>query len=892
MIRLKHKEPRKKINANREWKFIRGDWEGFSYNGPEQVDYDDSTWSHIGLPHSFSTPYFMENEWYVGYGWYRKHVEVDSDWTNKIVHLEFEGVFQIAEVFVNGTLAGSHEGGYTGFSIHITSFLRPGDNLIAVRVNNEWNGQIAPRSGEHTFSGGIYRDVSLTLTEPLHVAWNGTFVSTPLLASHEDDVQMQVRMQTEVMNRSGTDKRATVRTIVTDHHGLLLTEMESTHTVPAGGVQQFDSVSEPILNPRLWCSEDPYLYRISTEVVAEGVVSDVYEDTIGFRWMEWTAHEGFFLNGKHVYLIGANVHQDQAGWGDAVTQAAIYRDVKMIKDAGMNFIRGSHYPHHPAFARACDQYGMLFWSEATFWGIGGTAGDTGEQTHWGKCSAYPVREEHQSGFEQSAIQQLREMIRINRNHPSIIVWSMCNEPFFSHESVKEKAIALIKKMVEVSHEEDPTRKAAAGGVQRWDLDRPDISDVAGLNGDGGSFYLKWDGDERVEDLEADRPECPQVISEYGSEVMDRPGRYRPFYDHVSASQTDPCRFAAPKWRCGQAVWCGFHHGSLAGDMGHMGIIDYYRLPLRSWYWYRFNHSANLGGADIGDLGYLGIQPPVVGDAEPEWPKPGTPKRIKLYSGVGSSATIKNDGTDDTQLIVELVDEEGKRVDATIDVTLTVVSGPGQFPSSNPKRINAEMGLVIIEGLGAITFRSYYEGETVFAATAPGLQGAVFITTTVGDGGGMEPDMTIPQVRMGTVRATLIDTEMLDLATHRPNRASSEAKGYGKSNANNADGSTSWRASGTNSGEWWMLDLEGVKYPKRIELGFDIKGPYQFVLIGSSDGNAWTTLLDYRHNNEDIDTVRELLEPNACRYVKLLFTDLPAGVPANVKSFKLYGVNKE
>ncbi|MDQ0886323.1 beta-galactosidase [Paenibacillus sp. V4I9] len=893
MIRLGHKDLRTIINVNREWKFIRGDWEGFSDHGPEQVDYDDAAWSHIGLPHSFSIPYFMENEWYVGYGWYRKHVEMDSDWdNNKIVHLEFEGVFQIAEVYVNGSLAGMHEGGYTGFSIHITEFLRPGDNVIAVRVNNEWNGQIAPRSGEHTFSGGIYRDVSLTVTEPLHVAWNGTFVSTPLLASGDDDVQMKVRMQTEVINHSGTDKLATVRTIVTDHQGQVLTEMESTHNVRAGGVQQFDSVSEPILNPRLWCPEDPYLYRISTEVVADGAVTDVYEDKMGFRWMEWTAHEGFYLNGKHVYLNGANVHQDQAGWGDAVTQAAIYRDVKMIKDAGMNFIRGSHYPHHPAFARACDYYGILFWSEATFWGIGGTAGDTGEQTHWGKCSAYPVLEAHQKGFEQSAIQQLSEMIRINRNRPSIIVWSMCNEPFFSHESVKEKAIDLIKKMVKVSHEEDPTRKAAAGGGQRWNLDQPEISDVAGLNGDGGGFYLKWDGDERVDDPELDRPECPQVISEYGSEVMDRPGKYRPFYDHVSASQAAPYRFAAPKWRSGQAVWCGFHHGSLANDMGHMGIIDYNRLPLRSWYWYRFNYLAKQAGAGDHNLAYLGIRPPAPGSSEPEWPKPGTPNKIKLYVGVGSKTTIKNDGTDDTQLVVELVDINGKRVDATADVTLTIISGPGQFPSYDPKFINAESGLTIIEGLGAITFRSYYAGETVIAATSPGLQGAALLVTTVGDGTEMEPDMTIPRIQTGNQDKSRFSIEMLDLATHRPTRASSEAKGFAKSNANNADPSTSWRASSINPGECWTLDLEGVKYPKRVELEFDCGGLYQFVLEGSSDGNRWSTLLDYRNNREEIDSVIELLAPNACRYVKILYTALPAGVPANLKSFGLLGMNNE
>ncbi|XEC96049.1 glycoside hydrolase family 2 TIM barrel-domain containing protein [Paenibacillus tarimensis] len=888
---MRQRNPRTQINVNREWRFIREDWEGFSHIGPEQTDYDDSNWSHVGLPHSFSIPYFMENEWYVGFGWYRKHLDVPSAWMNKIVHLEFDGVFQVAEVYVNGNLAGRHEGGYTGFSFQITEFLRTGDNVIAVRVNNEWNGQLAPRSGEHVFSGGIYRDVSLIVTEPLYIAWNGTFISTSLLSDQENNVQMQMRMQAEVCNHSSTDKLATVRTIVTDSQGQVLTELESTDIVPAGGVLQFDSLSEPIGNPRLWCPEDPYLYCTSTEVIADGVVSDVYVDTMGFRWMEWTVDEGFYLNGKHVYLNGANVHQDQAGWGDAVTQAAIYRDVKMIKDGGMNFIRGSHYPHHPAFARACDYYGILFWSEATFWGMGGGAGDTGERRDW-RASAYPVLEEDQGGFERSAIQQLREMIRINRNRPSIIVWSMCNEPFFSHESVKDKATRLLKKMVEVSHEEDPTRKAAAGGAQRWNLDRPDISDVAGLNGDGGSFYLKWDGNERVDDPESDRPECPQVISEYGSEVMDRPGKYRPYYDHVSASQTDPYRFAAPRWRSGQAVWCGFHHGSLANDMGHMGIIDYYRLPLRSWYWYRFTDYANQAGTNADDFEYLGIRPPAEGGAEPEWPKPGTPKQIKLYTGVGSNTTIQNDGTDDTQLIIELVDADGKRVDATADVTLKVVSGPGQFPSYDPKHISAETGLVIIEGLGAITFRSYYAGETVIAATSPGLQGAAVILTTVGDGADREPDMTIPQVRTGLHHSVQENAELLDLSTHRPTRASSEVKGYGKSNANDADRSTSWRASGTNPGEWWLLDLEGVKYPKRLELEFERKGMYRFVLEGSSEGKSWSTLLDYRSNKEEIEAVKELLGPNACRYVKITFTALPEGVAANLKSFELFGVNNE
>ncbi|NMO94958.1 beta-galactosidase [Paenibacillus lemnae] len=877
------------MNINREWTFIRGDWEGYQAQGSEQIHFDDSAWAHVGLPHSFSTPYFMENEWYIGEGWYRKHLHVPADWDGKFVHLNFEGVFQIAHVYVNGHLAGQHEGGYTGFSLDITKHLVSGDNVIAVWVNNEWNGKIAPRAGEHTFSGGIYRDVTVTVTEPVHVDWYGTFVSTSLISNEDAGVQMQVRMKAEVLNHSGKAEKTTVRTVVTDREGQVLTVLESTDVIPADYSLQFDAVSEPVHNPRLWSPEDPYLYQAVTEVIVDGVVTDVVMDQIGFRWMEWTADRGFYLNGQHVFLNGANVHQDQAGWGDAVTQAAIYRDVKMIKDAGMNFIRGSHYPHHPAFSRACDEYGILFWSEATFWGMGGGAGDNGERKDW-RSSAYPVLEEDQEAFEESAIHQLREMIRIHRNHPSIIVWSMSNEPFFSHDSVKEKAIAFLKKMVQVSHAEDPTRKAAAGGAQRWGLDDPEIADVAGLNGDGGGFYLKWEGEERVEDPASNRPKCPQVISEYGSEVMDRPGKYRPFFDHVSVSRKDPNRHAAPVWRSGQAVWCGFHHGSLANDMGHMGIVDYYRLPLRTWYWYRFNFLPEIGVTPE-ELSYLGIDPPAAGSIEPEWPKAGVPVRIKLYPGVGSDTSIRNDGTDDVQLIVELVDEDGRRVDAAADVTLTV-TGPGQLPSYDSKVMNAESGLQIIEGLGAITFRSYYAGVTTIEAASPGLNSASLEITTVGEGTAQEPDMSIPRVQNDPEKAQPALQELLELSTYRPNGASSEAYGYSKNHANDGDTNSSWRAGSTKAGEWWMLDLEGVKYPKHVEIEFDREARYQFILEGSADGNTWSTLLDCRHLQEAVSKVEDNLDQSPCRYVRITFTTLPEDVPANLKAFRLYGYNNE
>ena len=150
------------INFNRAWRFELAD-----HPGAQLTKYDDATWERIGLPHSFSLPYFLSPKFYVGYGWYRKHFTVPKDWQGKRINLDFDGVFQVAEVFVNGQRVGEHKGGYTGFQFDITDAVKPGDNVVAVRVNNLWNPRLASRAGEHVFSGGIYRDVTLIRTRDL-----------------------------------------------------------------------------------------------------------------------------------------------------------------------------------------------------------------------------------------------------------------------------------------------------------------------------------------------------------------------------------------------------------------------------------------------------------------------------------------------------------------------------------------------------------------------------------------------------------------------------------------------------------------------------------------------------------------------------------------------------
>ena len=229
----------------------------------------------------------------------------------------------------------------------------------------------------------------------------------------------------------------------------------------------------------------------------------------------------------------------------------------MIKECGMNTIRGSHYPHHPYFAQVCDEKGILFWSEMCFWGTGGDK----QEGYW-TASAYPPNESDQTAFEKSCLDQLEEMICTQRNHPSIICWSMCNEVFFTDAPVKDKAKELIRKMVERSHELDPSRPAAVGGAQRDGFDV--LGDLAGYNGDGAALYHD--------------PGFPSLVSEYGSSIETRPGKFEPRF-------TDGTEIDYP-WRSGKILWCGFHHGSIFDGMGSMGMIDYYRLPLACWYWYR------------------------------------------------------------------------------------------------------------------------------------------------------------------------------------------------------------------------------------------------------------------------------------------------------------------
>ncbi|MBN2189171.1 MAG: hypothetical protein JW699_06940, partial [Chitinispirillaceae bacterium] len=200
-------------NLNKTWKFIRQD-----ISGAQAAGFNDAAWSSVNLPHSFEQPYWRTTMAQTPYiGWYRKHVTVDTSLmlAKKRIFIEFEAAFLVSDVYVNGVPAGTHKGGYTGFSYDITPNLHAGDNVIAVRLDANWNGRIAPRAGEHIFSGGIYRDVYLVITDPLHVTWCGTFVSTPQVSTSS----ATVKVKTEIKNDGTASASCRVRNIVVDAAG-------------------------------------------------------------------------------------------------------------------------------------------------------------------------------------------------------------------------------------------------------------------------------------------------------------------------------------------------------------------------------------------------------------------------------------------------------------------------------------------------------------------------------------------------------------------------------------------------------------------------------------------------------------------------------------------------
>lgn len=421
---------RKVYDFNVGWRFFRGDVPNAS-----GLDFDDSEWDVVATPH---TVQLMPAEAsgcrnYQGPVWYRKHITIDPSLKDRLLHVYFEAVMGKATIFLNGKKIEEHLGGYLPFSIELTQHgVKAGDKcLIAVLADNSDDKNYPPGKKQSTldftYHGGIYRDVWLIATSKVHitdpnkvdkVAGGGVFV-------HYDNIQddrAEMSIDIDVCNQMASGQKLSIQSRIIDPEGKTVKTLRSQVQLRAGEEKTIRQ-KQVLKQARLWSPDTPYLYKVEISLIgADGKVLDGGIVRTGIRKAEFRGEDGFWLNGKpYDKLIGGNRHQDYAYVGNAIPNSQHWRDAKKLRDAGCRIIRVAHYPQDPSFMDACDELGLFVIVATPGW------------QYWNKDPK----------FAELVYQDIRQMIRRDRNHPSVLMWEpILNETRFPLEfSLKAQQIA-------------------------------------------------------------------------------------------------------------------------------------------------------------------------------------------------------------------------------------------------------------------------------------------------------------------------------------------------------------------------------------------------------------------------------------------------------------------
>jgi len=556
--------------SHRIEKVINSQWT-FNYfpatganKGYEAQVFDDSKWPAISIPHNWSTfettgmlhPFIRNASetdnpyWWMGWGWYRKHFSVNREYAGRKFFIEFEGVQKYCKVWVNGKYLGDHKGGYGSFDFDITAVLKPGeDNVLAVAVNNRQNDEfkIPPMAaGDFDVYGGIYRDVKLVVKDKLFIPMQGsasheggTFVTTPKVSEKEGIV----RVQTWVKNDNTEKKSCTIQTSIADSSDNIVQVLKTDADINPGEIYRFDQTFKPVRNPHLWSNDDPYMYKIVTRLMDGKTITDSYSSPLGFRWFNWDYKENnLFVNGKKMLIHGGNRHQDYPWLGDAVPKWITEMDLKDIaENLNYNFMRTAHYPNDRSVFDLTDRYGISVDEELP-------------------------NINNQDFSAEVQVQQLKEMIRRDRNHPSIMFWSMGNET--NHAVDSKYAVA-----------EDTTRILTARKVS---------------GGSAGAFVKHTDSNLAVEELFRST-----IRGWYNKDVKDlqpSDGKQSGTEEHQQNMLKASGRFSKENL----CTWLYEDHGSggeyLNSPLLHVspaGYVDIYRDPKYAYYFWQANYAEKL-----------------------------------------------------------------------------------------------------------------------------------------------------------------------------------------------------------------------------------------------------------------------------------------------------------
>ena len=405
-------QSRTKINFGSDWEFKR-----------EEAN---SNWEKITIPHTAKIEPLVVNNQFQGTCWYEKIFTVAHS-KNMKVFLYFEGVMQEADVWINDQKVTNHKGGYLPFTVDVTPFLKSKGNTIKVKVNNEDNPEFLPgkplKDLDFNYYGGIYRNVYLITTNKL-------YITNPIQANKKASGGMYANfhqvnkdralgtVQVHLKNEYAVEKKANLKFILTDNQGEKLEFKSEAFSINANSGKAITQ-NVVVENPKLWSISKPNLYNLQVQILVNNKIIDSYSEKIGIRKSE-IKEDGYYLNDEKIYITGTNQHQEYPYLGYAISDEAQFRDAVKIKNAGFDLVRMSHYPHAEAFLNACDELGILVMNSLTGWQF------FGNET-----------------FQKNAIQDIRDMARRDRNHPSIIFWeASLNETQMSESFMQAAAKTL------------------------------------------------------------------------------------------------------------------------------------------------------------------------------------------------------------------------------------------------------------------------------------------------------------------------------------------------------------------------------------------------------------------------------------------------------------------
>ncbi len=614
--------PRICVPLDHGWRFKQSD----TLSGVEGEAFDDSAWSAVDVPHTWN---HLGNEGperspqsniVRGVGWYRLRFAAPSAGDGaKRYFLQFDGVGEVADVWLNGHYLGKHAGAFSRFRFDITRALATrGENLLVVKADNSrpqpgsTTEAVIPLSGDFFVYGGIYRHVALVVTDPVHVDmldYGGPGVYARAVSIAPEDAVVQV--STRLVNDGAQAAAVRVEARVEDAAGKMVATVSKQANLPPATGPGNVSLSLHVPHPRLWRgTQDPYLYRMVLTVRARrDAVLDQVTQPLGLRTLAFDADKGFFLNGEHVFLRGVSMHQDRPVKGWAISAADQEQDFHILRDMGGNAVRLAHYQHDQRSYELADELGIVAWAEIPLV----------NQVSFDGTPASPA-------LADNAHQQLRELIRQNYNHPSIALWSIANEVDLraTQTNGPSKPRALLESLNELAKTEDPGRFTTLadccepGLTHNTSAPVPPRDAIVGITDTVGyNRYFGWYGGTfselgpMLDAAHARHPQLPLAVSEYGagaalSQHSDDPtggpfdphGRphpeeYQELYHEASWStlKERPYLWGVFIWNLFDFAVDSRKEGDLT-DMNDKGLVSYDRTVAKdAFYFYRANWSA-------------------------------------------------------------------------------------------------------------------------------------------------------------------------------------------------------------------------------------------------------------------------------------------------------------